>query len=260
MRALRKTRLVCCHVRKGDFVELQARPSLELTPGAAAAPAAAVAGRALPEDAVAATAPSAARGQRGQQRTEPPFEEGGEEGDAWDEVSGANFRAPLEWYAHTLSQPRLLGQPAEGGGCGVEAVGGNGFAVGDGDLIWVCTDDPQLAAAPAVGQHKAVSWATMLPLLCSAQCADSGGEDHARLLRAAVERDLTLADWVLMQTADVLLCSNSTFSFTAAMLSSVPGAVFMRPDPHAQELVGFDPWDAMPLLKKRNVPWPPRQG
>jgi hypothetical protein len=84
---------------------------------------------------------------------------------------------------------------------------------------------------------------------------DDGGDDLYMLL-----------DWRLMQRrADSLLISNSTFSFTAAWLSCLPGGkggdsgnsnnrlrrLFRRPCPQARAFVPFDPWDSPPLLPSR---------
>ena len=54
-----------------------------------------------------------------------------------------------------------------------------------------------------------------------------------------------------MTCADRLAISNSTFSFTAAMLnqrSPSSAHAFVRPVPDARALVPFDPWDSYPLL------------
>jgi hypothetical protein len=58
--------------------------------------------------------------------------------------------------------------------------------------------------------------------------------------------DFCLDHHVLSQ-ADHLAISNSTFSFTAAMLNEKAGS-FMRPDRASQALVPFDPWNADVLL------------
>ena len=55
-----------------------------------------------------------------------------------------------------------------------------------------------------------------------------------------------------MTKADVLAVSNSTFSFTAAMLNAQTSAAterFVRPVPEARGLRPFDPWDSSPLLR-----------
>ena len=52
-------------------------------------------------------------------------------------------------------------------------------------------------------------------------------------------------DHYIMQNCDVLLASNSTFSFTAAMLNE--GGEFYRPDYQDKKLVLFDPWDSDPI-------------
>ena len=62
------------------------------------------------------------------------------------------------------------------------------------------------------------------------------------------------ADFWVMREADVLLISNSTLSFSAALLSNRRGAVFMRPDACAGGFVGFDPWRALPILPSHTVP------
>lgn len=53
-------------------------------------------------------------------------------------------------------------------------------------------------------------------------------------------------DHYILQHCDVLLASNSTFSFTAAMLNE-KGKEFHRPDYQKKTLVPFDPWDSDPI-------------
>jgi hypothetical protein len=53
-------------------------------------------------------------------------------------------------------------------------------------------------------------------------------------------------DHYILQHCDVLLASNSTFSFTAAMLSEKEQKCW-RPDYQKKLLVEFDPWDADPI-------------
>ena len=50
-----------------------------------------------------------------------------------------------------------------------------------------------------------------------------------------------LVDHHILRHANLLAISNSSFSFTAAMLNTHAGS-FLRPDPARQELVPFDPW------------------
>ena len=73
------------------------------------------------------------------------------------------------------------------------------------------------------------------------------------------------------RSCDALAISNSTFSFSAAMLASATAAPeslhrcscgddangsgraavrAVRPDPVQRTLVPFDPWDALPTLKR----------
>jgi hypothetical protein len=54
-------------------------------------------------------------------------------------------------------------------------------------------------------------------------------------------------DFHVLTEADALAISNSTFSFTAAMLNA-RARVHMRPDPGRRELLAFDPWNAPVLL------------
>lgn len=57
-----------------------------------------------------------------------------------------------------------------------------------------------------------------------------------------------LFDHYMLSHCDYLLISNSTFSFTAAMLNE-RGKEFHRPDFNQKKMVSFDPWDAKPLLE-----------
>lgn len=57
-----------------------------------------------------------------------------------------------------------------------------------------------------------------------------------------------LYDFYALCNCDYLLISNSTFSFTAAMLN-VKGKEFYRPDFRAKKLISFEPWNAAPLLE-----------
>lgn len=56
-----------------------------------------------------------------------------------------------------------------------------------------------------------------------------------------------LYDFYTLSQCDCLLISNSTFSFTAAMLNEK--GEFHRPDFEQKEIVSFDPWNAKPLLE-----------
>lgn len=55
-----------------------------------------------------------------------------------------------------------------------------------------------------------------------------------------------LCDFYVLRRADVLLISNSTFSFTAAMLNTK--GKFYRPDFAQEKMASFDPWDSEPIL------------
>jgi hypothetical protein len=56
-----------------------------------------------------------------------------------------------------------------------------------------------------------------------------------------------LIDHYMLRHADYLAISNSSFSFTAAMLNARARS-FLRPEPNRQELVAFDPWASDVLL------------
>ena len=51
-------------------------------------------------------------------------------------------------------------------------------------------------------------------------------------------------DHGLMRVADKVLITNSSFSFTACMLSENPNAQFYRPQMESGKLVCFDPWES----------------
>ena len=62
-----------------------------------------------------------------------------------------------------------------------------------------------------------------------------------------------LCDWAALRAADVVAVSNSTFSFSAALLADAPRAApdvarSWRPHPAQRRLVPFEPWDASPTL------------
>lgn len=61
------------------------------------------------------------------------------------------------------------------------------------------------------------------------------------------KEDNFLCDHYLLRHCDCLLISNSTFSFTAAMLNET-GSVFLRPDFGQKKMIPFDPWDSKPSL------------
>jgi hypothetical protein len=54
-------------------------------------------------------------------------------------------------------------------------------------------------------------------------------------------------DFYLLTQADVLLVSNSTFSYSASMLNT-RAKRFIRPDAAGTTLYDFDPWNDLPLL------------
>lgn len=57
-----------------------------------------------------------------------------------------------------------------------------------------------------------------------------------------------LYDYYTLSHCKILLISNSTFSFTAAMLNE-EGEDFYRPDFEQKKMVSFNPWNSKPLLE-----------
>lgn len=56
-------------------------------------------------------------------------------------------------------------------------------------------------------------------------------------------------DWYMLTQCDVLAISNSTFSFTACMANTVPGARFYRAH-YAHRMEEIVPWDADPIVHR----------
>ena len=90
-----------------------------------------------------------------------------------------------------------------------------------------------------------------------AQAELAGAEAYSALVDACGGGDDggALADWFALCRCDALAVSNSTFSFSAAMLaaqaasSGASGFVAARPDPRTGALTAFDPWNAPSTLK-----------
>ncbi|KAG2436412.1 hypothetical protein HXX76_006716 [Chlamydomonas incerta] len=194
-------------------------------------------------------------------RDSPPFESDGQQGGAWTDKSGVDFRVPLDWYGGALRALPL--DPAR-------------------DVLWVCSDDSQLARSGEVCGFRATSWSVAAADAAAgrspAAAPEPGAEPRCSAARAPtpwcqlVNDHAMIADWFVMQRADVLLTSNSTFSFTAAMLSEPRGAsssgsssngatsgggrgqaLLLRPDPTLAAFRPFGPWDELPLLPSAPV-------
>lgn len=56
-------------------------------------------------------------------------------------------------------------------------------------------------------------------------------------------------DFYMLTQCDIMIISNSTFSFTASMLNKNAG-LFLRPDIDAKKLIQYDPWNSLPLLNR----------
>jgi len=282
----RRRLFVAVHVRRGDF-----------SAGPAAASASA--------SAAAAAAAAGEGGALGLLRTSPPFEV--ESGDSWDD-QGLCWQTPAAWLRPALDKAvaelsAAAAAAAQAGAAEAAAAAAKGGAVnGEGDtddeedlppLVVLCTDDPGLARDPEAVWLGAVTWTRPRPA-AAAHGEEGGGLaaalGRARAALAACRRSgrpegrdddganlHMLLDWRLMQRADALLASNSTFSFTAALLRSSPSGgssfddddgdggaaptggrprpVFLRPCPQAGGFVAFEPWNSLPLLPSRpNLP------
>ncbi|QSA95909.1 alpha-1,2-fucosyltransferase [Methylococcus sp. EFPC2] len=68
---------------------------------------------------------------------------------------------------------------------------------------------------------------------------------------AHMERAEFYPDFFILSQCDALAISNSTFSFSAAMLNG-SGRLFARPNCIEKRLTSFDPWNSDPLLECSN--------
>lgn len=90
----------------------------------------------------------------------------------------------------------------------------------DQPVLYIATDDP--AARQAFARFN--------PIQPDRQGFDLAGLDY-------------FVDHYIMSQADQLMISNSTFSFTAAMLNQNAPTMY-RPEPATQSMAPFSPWDA----------------
>jgi len=97
-------------------------------------------------------------------------------------------------------------------------------------IVYLASDD--LPYASALLSSKGISHITSL---------DFGFDKN--------EDDLLALDFTLFTLADILLISNSSFSFAAAMLSK-NGKYFFRPRIEDKKYVSFDPWNDYVLRQK----------
>jgi len=131
-------------------------------------------------------------------------------------AQGFEFVAPLEWYHRWLDD---LWQRLED------------------PVLLICSDN--LGEAARFTRFKTVAGNSLQAALPRALVSD---------LPVAWQRDIEyFRDWLLLTQCDRLAISNSTFSFSAAMMNE-RCTEFVRPDPARNSLVPFDPWNAEPLL------------
>jgi hypothetical protein len=72
---------------------------------------------------------------------------------------------------------------------------------------------------------------------------------YRNISKHAPELDPMVIDHIMLILSNVLIISNSSFSFTAAMLNE-KAAIFLRPNPDADNFIPFDPWNSDVLLAK----------
>ena len=106
------------------------------------------------------------------------------------------------------------------------------------DVIWPTLDQPVLYIAtddPATRQ----AFSRFNPIKADPQSFSLAVPDY-------------FIDHYILSKADLLMISNSTFSFTAAMLNKGAQATF-RPDPATQSMVAFSPWNAPVFLSAKET-------
>lgn len=140
--------------------------------------------------------------------------------------TGVFWSAPAEWYSRWLCTALAAWK-------------------GPKPVLVLCSDVPKQAAR------------ALRPLGVRTLAEVLGAHGHDGLVAAfgGGENGAALADWHFLSACDALAISNSTFSFTAAMLADAGDAdaqpfCAVRPDPNAGALVAFNAWDAQPTLKR----------
>jgi hypothetical protein len=106
------------------------------------------------------------------------------------------------------------------------------------ETLWPTLDQPVLYIAtddPAVRQ----AFARFNPIDADPQGFNLTGANY-------------FIDHYILSKADLLMISNSTFSFTAAMLNQHSQATY-RPDPATQSMTAFSPWEAQVSLSAKET-------
>jgi hypothetical protein len=73
---------------------------------------------------------------------------------------------------------------------------------------------------------------------------------YKSIIEDAPDIDPMVIDHIMLILSSALLISNSSFSFTAAMLND-NASIFLRPNPDADNFIPFDPWNSDVLLEKQ---------
>jgi hypothetical protein len=73
---------------------------------------------------------------------------------------------------------------------------------------------------------------------------------YKNIIHFVPDIDPMVIDHIMLILSNVLIISNSSFSFTAAMLNE-KASIFLRPNPEVDNFIPFDPWNSDVLLKKK---------
>ena len=102
------------------------------------------------------------------------------------------------------------------------------------DSIWDTLDEPVLFVASDEPDKIVDDFARYNPISC---------------YEAKPEQAPFYQDYYILTQCDVLAISNSSFSYTASMFND-RCKIFMRPEFVEHQLIPYDPWDALPFLRK----------
>jgi hypothetical protein len=113
--------------------------------------------------------------------------------------------------------------------------------------LWPTLDEPVLLLATD-DEEILPYFAEFAPVTARSLCASIPESfEKLQLSEGQGQRSVDFfADWYLLTACDILVISNSTFSFSAALLNPIARQRY-RPTFDC-EFVAFDPWDSEPLL------------
>lgn len=115
-------------------------------------------------------------------------------------------------------------------------------------ILFLCSDDPNIIQE--FSDYRPVNFASL-------GVDVSGALPTPSLAATQIQKSADFfPDWFLLTQCDVLAISNSTFSFSAALLNK-RARLFFRPRFDSDELSSFDPWNSEPLLFVTSHPFLP---